>query len=282
MKHIITSLFLIIIITVISIGNVFGQKKYKTRLKVEYFKDFNKTERLEATLKVKKKKYKPLSGAQIQFYFIGDSSRTLIDEINTDQEGKAILLFDNESAFVKDSSGSISFEVEYVGNDSAKASKKATSIKQSKLEILFFQEDSIKSIEVRAFEINADDQFVPLEGIDIVYYVQGTFSLLKFEKVETDIEGITQVPFPIDMPGDTAGIMTIVVKIDDDKVYGTVTSQGEMNWGIPIQPVLEKQRGLGDTDAPLWMVYTLIILLSVVWLHYMYVVFLIYKIKMAK
>ena len=50
---------------------------------------------------------------------------------------------------------------------------------------------------------------------------------------------------------------------------------------VPSQPnvVVEKRRGLGDTDAPLWMVYTLIVLLSVVWFHYLYVFFIMYKIN---
>ena len=57
------------------------------------------------------------------------------------------------------------------------------------------------------------------------------------------------------------------------------TAKGKINWGRPIQRVVEKKRGLGDTDAPLWMVYTLIILLSAVWFHYFFVIYQIVRIK---
>ena len=39
------------------------------------------------------------------------------------------------------------------------------------------------------------------------------------------------------------------------------------------------KRGLGDTDAPLWMVYTLITLLSLVWFHYMYIIITVFRIR---
>ncbi len=80
----------------------------------------------------------------------------------------------------------------------------------------------------------------------------------------------------------TIGNRKIVAKIEENDDYGTVASNGKINWGKPIQPNLEKHRGLGDTDAPLWMVYTLIILLSVVWFHYFYVIYQIIRIKMEE
>ena len=82
------------------------------------------------------------------------------------------------------------------------------------------------------------------------------------------------------MPGDTSGIITIIVKVEEDRSYGTVETLGKINWGIPLLVTREKDRGLGDTDAPLWMVYTLITLLSIVWFHYADVIYMIIKIRL--
>jgi hypothetical protein len=41
----------------------------------------------------------------------------------------------------------------------------------------------------------------------------------------------------------------------------------------------KQKRGLGDTDAPLWMVYTLLVLLSGVWFHVIYVLGLVIRIN---
>ena len=148
------------------------------------------------------------------------------------------------------------------------------------MEVSFLQIDTIKYIEIRASKPGNDNGNIPLEEIEVLFYVKGTFSLLKIGEKETDSSGKATIEFPIDIPGDTAGVLTIVTKIEENDDYGTVTAKGEINWGKPIQPADEKKRGLGDTDAPLWMVYTLIILLSAVWFHYLYVIYQIVMIRL--
>ena len=270
------------LLTIITAGDLIAQEKKTTRIAVEYIKNYDKTESLVATLRIKDPKYIGLENAIVQFYSVYDTSKVLLDKIRTNNNGEAIFLIENNPKILRDTSGIMGFEVEYLGNKSTKSSKKKLSAKQSNLEISFFQKEDVKSIEARASEIGVDGNLVPIDDEDLKFYIKGTFSLLDFAEATTDKNGIAQVEFPVDMPGDTAGVLTIVVKLEEHKSYGTVESRSKMNWGIPIEPVKEKQRGLGDTDAPLWMVYTLIILLSAVWFHYFYVIFMIIKIKLAK
>jgi hypothetical protein len=269
------------LVTLTTVSDVIAQKKKTTRIALEYVKNYDKTESLIATLRVKDPKYIGLNDVIVQFYSVYDTSKVLLDKIRTNSEGEAIFLLEDNPKILKDTSGLMSFEVEYLGDKSRKSSKKKVSAKQTNLEISFFQKEDVKSIEVSANEIGADGQLMPIDDEDLNFYIKGTFSLLNFAKATTNKKGIAQVEFPVDMPGDTAGVLTILVKLEEHKTFGTVESRGEMNWAIPIEPVKEKQRGLGDTDAPLWMVYTLIILLSAVWFHYFYVIFLIIKIKLA-
>ncbi len=282
MKSVIKHILIISLVATITTDNIFAQKKKTARVQVGYFKNYDKAEHLVATLIVKEKRYVPLSNGVIHFYSVSDTSRVLLSKIHTDNDGKAVFIInDDNPKIIKGPSGVFTFEVEYEGNSSVNAAKRKIAIKRGDLEVSFFQKDSTKSIEVSATEIGLNDQIIPIEGVNILLYVQGTFSLLNFGKEKTDENGIIHIDFPTDMPGDTTGVLTIVAKIDDNKTFGTIESRGEMNWGIPIEPVKEKQRGLGDTDAPLWMVYTLIILLSAVWFHYLYVIFLIVKIKLV-
>lgn len=266
----------------IAAGDVFAQKRKKSIIKVEYFKNHNKTESLVVTLRVKEKQYVPLSDAVVQFYCINDTSNVLLDKINTNEKGQAIIAIDDNPNIFKDTSRFVTFEVEYNGDTTIKGAKSKIAVKQADLEVSFFQKDTIKSIEVNAKEIGLDDQNTPIKDLDISFYIKGTFSLLNFGKEKTDEKGNTKIEFPVHMPGDTAGVLTIVVRIEEEDTYGTIETRGEINWGTPIQLPEEKHRGLGDTDAPLWMVYTLITLLSAVWFHYLYVIFLIVKIKLMK
>jgi hypothetical protein len=270
------------LIIMVCTANMFAQtaKKKTTRIRVEYFINHNKDELLVATLRVKEDRYVPLTDGEIRFKSIHDTTNILLDKIRTNENGEATLLIGNNSKIFKDSLGFMVFEVEYIGDNSVKDSRNKITVKQADLDISFFQKDSIKYIEVDVVEGN--NQNIPVEDVDILFYIKGTFSLLNFGKEKTDKNGKVKIEFPIDMPGDTVGILTVVAKIEEDKVYGTIESRGVINWGIPVPLVLEKKRGLGDTDAPLWMVYTLIILLSIVWFNYLYVIYLIVKIKIAK
>ncbi len=284
MKNVMKYMLIISLATAITAGKGLAQKAVRktARVQVEYFKGPDKTENLVATLIVKEKRYVPFGEAMLYFYCLNDTARILLDKIKTNDAGKAVLTVSNNPKITKDPEGKITFIVEYKGSSAVKAAQRKMAIRQGDLELSFFQKDSTKSIEVSATETGADNQRTPIAKVNILFYVQGTFSLYNFAKEKTDENGIVQVAFPVDMPGDTTGVLTIVAKIEENRTYGTIEAKGEINWGKPIQPVKEKKRGLGDTDAPLWMVYTLIVLLSAVWFHYLYVVYMMIKIKLAR
>lgn len=284
MNNYIRYILVVVLILIISIANGRAQNadKKKTKVRVEYFTDNDKSEKLVAILRVKEKRYLPISDVEVLFYNVNDTSLILIEKVKTNRKGEAIFTFKDEHQLYKDSTGLISFEVKYQGNASNKSAKKKISFKQAAMEISFFQKDTVKYIEINVNEIAINDQLIPIEGMKIHFSVMGTFSNLEFAKEKTDSKGKVIVEFPIDMPGDTIGELTIVSKIDEDDLFGTIESRGEINWGKILEAEKLKHRGLGDTDAPLWMVYTLIFLLSAVWFNYSYVIFLLYKIKRAK
>lgn len=284
MKMIIRLIFLFLLLT--SFTNIQvqaqNQKKKTTRLSVDYFKDFDLVEKLVATMRVREDRYEPLTDVIINFYNINDTSRVLLESIRTNMDGKAIFIIDGKAKIVKDTSGALNFEVEYEGNTEISSSSKGISLRQANLSISFVKIDTIKSIEVTVSEQGLEGAAIPIEDINVSFYIKGTFSLYNIGKGKTNEKGVINVGFPDYMPGDTAGVMTIVAKVEDDRAYGNIEVRDQINWGIPVPLSEVERRGLGDTDAPLWMVYTLIILLSAVWFHYLYVIFLIIRIKLAR
>ena len=271
------------LVLLITAGNLCGQKEKKktTKLRVEYIKDHNKTESIVATLRIKEKRYVPLTDVDVLFYSTNDTSNILLEKVRSNEKGEAIFIIEEDPKIFLDSLGFMTFKVEYKGNTLNKGAKKNITVKQINMDVSFFQKDTIKYIDINVQEIGIENQSAPIKNLEVGLYIKGTFSLLNIAEVETDENGNAVVEFPIDMPGDTIGILTIVAKVEEHDVYGTVKSNGKINWGKPVPLAIEKQRGLGDTDAPLWMVYTLIFLLSTVWLHYLYVVYMIVKIKLV-
>lgn len=264
-----------------SFDSLSQQVKLKTtRIRVEYYKYDDNSQKIYATILAREKSYVPLPDVTLHFFSVkNDTLKILQDKIKTNTKGEAIFTIRDHHEIFIDSMGVMIFEVQFDGAKLYKKAKKSLTVKKANLEVSFFQKDTSKFIEVNASTIGSNNGSIPLEGTDIKFYIKGTFSLLNIGNEETDENGKSKIEFPVDMPGDTTGVLTIVVKIEEHDDFGTLEASGKINWGNPIPLEEEKQRGLGDTDAPLWMVYTLIILLSAVWFHYLYVIFLIVRIK---
>jgi len=277
-KHIL----LILSIALISAPGIMAQdaELANSKLQAAYYKDQNNLERIAAKLLLKAERYEPFANAEVHFYIMKDTSKVLLQTVVTDDKGEAVYLFEEGATSSSDSTGLLTITVEYDGNATTESAAKDIQVKKADLKVTFFQEDTTKFISIEAFE--PGETPVPIAATEIGIFIKGTFSYLNITKEATDADGKLIVPFPVDMPGDSLGVITIVARIEDNDIYGNVESWGTINWAHPVPVALEAKRGLGDTDAPLWMVYTLIVLLSAVWFHYAYVVYLIVKIKLAK
>ncbi len=254
---------------------------HKTRLKLDYQKNSENKIVLTSALTVKQKRFSPFIDVPVKFYSGIDTTRVLLGEVITNNDGIASFIISGDQEISRNDEGFMNFSVEYEGNDTTTSCSNEAIAKEAELKLVFYQKDSLKFIEVTALAKSIQEENdLPVQEVKVKFFVKGTFSLLKFNESETNENGKVEVAFPEDIPGDTAGVVSIVAKIEDDESYGTVVAMGKINWASPIQPVVEKHRGLGDTDAPLWMVYTLIILLSAVWFHYLYVIIQVIRIKL--
>ena len=238
---------------------------------------------LNATVRARigeNRKILPVEGIGMDFYNFNDSLEISLGTIMSDEKGVARLTLENDKDLQWDSEKGYQFKVSFKGSDKFRKASKTTSIRKAMINISFVEIDSVKVISAEAFEI---DPFTleqkPLENIPVSFYVKGSFSLFPVGEEELD-GGKASVNFPVTLPGDSLGNLTIIAMIEENDDYGFVESSAIKDWGTVREPVVtEERRGLGDTDAPLWMVYTLIFLMSAVWIHYIYVFVVIYLIK---
>lgn len=251
-----------------------------TKVQAGYYKDQSGARYIGAKLLKKIEKYAPFANVELQFYLVQDTTSTLLQTVVTDDKGEASCMLDE--TVMPDSSGMMAFRISFAGDATAEGDDKEIQVMPAELKVAFFKEDTSKFISVEAMSPDATGGMTPVPELEIGVYVKGTFSYFSIAKDVTGADGKLIVPFPVTMPGDSLGVVTIAAKVEDNDMYGNVESWGTINWARPVPVVAEARRGLGDTDAPLWMVYTLIVLLSAVWFHYAYVIFLIIKIKLAK
>jgi hypothetical protein len=221
----------------------------------------------------------PISGAMIIFSHIAGEDSWQLEAIPTDMEGKAEFQIDKQSERLKNEDGDYTFRAVFEGNPDYEMSEDMVSVKPLDMSLNFVKIDSVRTIVAEAAETDSAGNRIPLEDTDVYFYVPRSFSLLPVGE-EWFMGGRAQVDFPTTLPGDSLGNLTIIARIEDHELYGTVEAVAVKDWGLAVPRVIvEKRRGLGDTDAPLWMVYTLIVLLSIVWFHYLYVFYIMLRIK---
>jgi hypothetical protein len=249
-----------------------------TVLKLEYF-HVDSVHTITATLRAKQEgRYTPLNGMEITFKFNQGGVEKQIGTGMTNDKGKVAIAIPEDILSGGGDKGIYSFGATFNGKEKYSKISAGTAMKPLKMEMSFFQKDQVKMVELKASEPGNDNQWVPVENLEIEFYVPRTFSLLKVGKA-TLSNGITSFEFPTTIPGNTLGYLTLLAKVEESEVYGNVEVSGTINWGKHLPPMKAIKRGLGDTDAPLWMVYTLIVLLSLVWFHYMYVIYMVFKIR---
>ena len=248
-------------------------------LAAKYTKLTDGSKKIDISLQAKEeKKMVQIEGAEIRVYVLVDTARTEIAKLTTNYKGETSLKIPGDKILPVDKQGNSKFLVEYSGNSKYSKSSANFQVKDVFLDIQL-SKDSSKTISAFVYELNAKGEKVFIKDVDLVFTVKRLFCLFPIGTGKTDPAGNCSATFPLDMPGDTTGKVSVVVRIQDSDTYANVEKSENADWGKHLVIESRPKRGLGDTDAPLWMVYTLIILLSGVWFHFLYVIFIIRKIN---
>lgn len=151
----------------------------------------------------------------------------------------------------------------------------------AKVAVSFSEENDIKTITAIAVDQTGD----PIEELELYFYVKRTFSLLPIGDPfnSTDENGMVEVVFPDDLPGDDAkGNVTIVVKIKESDLYNDLSLEATKNWGIPIRvdPSKEKRSlWASAANAPISLIAGISTMILGIWYVIFYIFFKLYKIS---
>ncbi len=98
---------------------------------------------------------------------------------------------------------------------------------------------------------------VVLKNAEVGLFVARYFGKLQIEKNQlTNADGQVVFNFPKDIPGDKAGNVDLVVKLNDEN-YGEIESITKLKIGVPTnKPALTDQRAIWGTlaKAPIWII----------------------------
>lgn len=157
------------------------------------------------------------------------------------------------------------------------------SLKNATVSLTFLEENESKIIKAVAL----DESNLPIEELDLYFYVERTFSLLPIGDVfnTTDENGEVLIEFPSDLPGDTEGNVEIVVKIIESDIYNDLAIEVTKNWGIRTQlDQSEEKRSLwaAAANAPISLVLIVSSMILVIWYIICYIVFKLFRISKIK
>ncbi len=227
--------------------------------------------------KVKGTLYK-LPLLKISYRLVTDSVEKDLGFVISDREGKALLNV-KPGALVTGPDGKLHFKAVFSGNKSMEAAEEEITIKRAHLEIIPVKEDSILSVKVKLTELGTGTE-MPVPETLLGVFVKRSFNPQKIGEGTTDENGEAMIEIPTNLPGDSKGNITLLVKLDENEVYGNIEAGVTQQLGVPVSDQLrEMPRALWSAHPPLWMLITFIVLMTAVWGHYIVIIYELFRLR---
>lgn len=251
-------------------------EKFSTNLDFTYLKKADDSKLLKVNLYIMvNRKAVPVIGVPVNITLNADTKNIIV---NTNKEGIAYLVIDKNTK-LNEVNGTINFQAAFNGNDTLESIVQEISLKDATILLTFDQVDSLRTVNAKFIEIYGADT-LPVAGQTVSFYVPRMLSFLKIAEETTDESGNISFEFPIDLPGQKNGMITVVARIEENETYANIEVMKAIKWGVPIiNPVPESHRALWTQVAPVWMIITLSIMLVGVWSHYIFTIIQLFLIR---
>jgi hypothetical protein len=256
---------------------------FEPKITFSYLNTSDDSITLTANVYVKREEgFFSLENAPVEFFASAGQETKLLGKVKADADGNAILRYPLKSGIPVDKSGMALYSAKFPGNGIYEAASESLSAKLARIAVNFSKEDTAHYILISAKQVEYGGELTPLSGEKVILYVPRMLSLLKIGEVDLDDKGAGRVEYPEKLVGDSLGNITIVARIEESDKFGNVSGQSMISWGIPKQYYLAEKptRELWTPIAPIWMIVTLIIMLTGVWAHYLYAVIQLIWIKL--
>ena len=256
-------------------------KKVKYRMNLAYHKYTDGDKSLTVRLYYREgTKFINVSNVIVEFYLVTEEDEILLAEVETKEDGYAILQIATDYQIPWDSDNYCTFIVRFNGDEKGKPTDEEIMIKNINIDFDFTEEDGEKYVNVNITEAGDSSDVIPVYDAEVYGYVERMYSLLPIGEDYSDEDGKLTYEFPKDLPGDSLGNVVVVVRINESDDFGTVEMKKTVNWGIPVDFSESKTpRALWTDEAPLWMALAVFIILAGAWVNFLYAVYKVIKVK---
>ena len=225
-----------------------------------------------------------VEGLPVQFMLTSGEETMILGEAISNPDGIAELNIPPGSIeYPKDEEGYIYFTARFDGSDAFWEAEEELMVKDVELSIAFEEDEEDKLVYFEGV-IFGPHEIWPLADDDLYFYVPRMFSDMKIADGWFEEDGTGYIEFPTHVIGDSIGNILVIARLEDHYDYGNVEVRAMIDWATPKKLIKAEgpARELWTPIAPLWMIITLIIMLTGVWGHYIYAIIQLILIKRSK
>lgn len=221
---------------------------------------------------------KKLPHLRITFFQVKGDEEINLGYAITNVAGRALFNCKGEK-IVPDADGNINLKAVYAGNKAIESVEEELTIRKARLEIAALPKDSVLSVKVTLIDVATGSvSAVPEAALGV--FVKRYWNPLKIAEATTDENGIATAIVPFELPGDQDGNIVLLVKLDEHELYGNMESGIKEKWGTTVSNKIKKlPRALWSSSPPIWMVVTFSILVTLVWGHYIVIIFELFRLR---
>jgi hypothetical protein len=218
------------------------------------------------------------SGVTTSFFLVTDSGETELGKAKTDIAGMARIQVKKTSLLVN-KEGKLHFKCQTDPTKKIEAGEEELSVKIGHLVLAANKQDSTQSLSLKLVDLSTGSE-KPMVETDLAIYVKRMINPLKIAEGKTDSSGEAEIEIPSKLPGDSKGNIELIARLDDNEDYGTLEASTVQTWGTKVSDtVSDLPRSLFSTHPPIWMLVTFIILVTVVWGHYIVIIYELFRLR---
>lgn len=148
----------------------------------------------------------------------------------------------------------------------AKKLAAGTSLEQVNFKFVWDKEKNLLQVAVSSVK---EQLRQPVSGAEMKLFVKRYFGNLQIDGAHsTDNLGIAQFNLPKNLPGDSLGVVQLLVKPVDETAFGEAKADTSMAVGLATyRPPLNKERAIWNvvSKTPVWLLLTYVLTVLIVW-----------------
>jgi hypothetical protein len=274
----------IFLLTLVTAASSFAQVAKNTLiLGLGYYNDNNLMQYLKANTKAKiDGRFTPVAGTDVRFYISSDSPTHLLGIAKTDKKGDAVLMIPPVAKDEWNKSPKQTFLAIVDSSDLYSAASTSIDLTKARIRLDTAEDKKIVATLVE----QKGTKWVPVKGVDIKIAVKRMGADLNVNETPTfttDSLGVANADFKQqNLPGDSAGNLVLIASVEDNDVYGNLSTERSVHWGIPSDYVSNFNKRSLFARAhrpPLWLLWMASTITLTVWVIIIYLFSQILKLK---